>query len=47
LVVNTAADRVGDGEWISARSFLPLGLMPAATPPARNPGTAVTPPASH
>ena len=30
-----------------ARSFLPLGLIPAATPPARTPGTAVTPPSSH
>src|SRR5712664_1029915 len=47
LVVNTAAERAGDGAWISARSFRPLGLMPAATPPARMPGTAVTPPSSH
>src|SRR6267143_4343487 len=47
LVVNTAAERAGDGEWISARSFRPEGLMPAATPPARIPGTAVTPPSSH
>ena len=32
---------------MSARSFLPLGLMPATTPPARMPGTAVMPPSSH
>src|SRR5262245_35964615 len=32
---------------MSARSFLPLGLIPAATPPARIPGTALTPPSSH
>src|SRR5712691_6290067 len=32
---------------MSARSFLPLGLMPATMPPARIPGTAVTPPSSH
>src|SRR5262245_12589297 len=32
---------------MSARSFFPLGLMPAATPPARIPGTALTPPSSH
>src|SRR5262245_51096308 len=30
-----------------ARSFFPLGLMPAVTPLARIPGTAVTPPSSH
>src|SRR5919204_5337557 len=47
LVVNTAAERAGDGEWIRARSLRPEGLMPAATPPARMPGTAVTPPSSH
>src|SRR5919201_527522 len=47
FVVNTAAERAGDGEWMSARSFLPLGLIPAATPAARIPGTAVTPPSSH
>src|SRR6266581_7300853 len=45
--VKTAAARAGVGEWISARSFLPLGLMPAATPPARIPGTAVIPPSSQ
>src|SRR5881628_123997 len=47
LVVKTAAERAGDGEWMRARSFLPLGLMPAATPAARMPGTAVMPPSSH
>src|SRR5882724_141094 len=47
FVVNTAAERAGEGEWMRARSFLPLGLMPAATPAARMPGTAVTPPSSH
>src|SRR5262249_8619597 len=30
-----------------ARSFRPDGLMPATTPLARMPGTAVTPPSSH
>src|SRR5712691_7023450 len=32
---------------MSARSLRPLALTPAATPPARTPGTAVTPPSSH
>jgi len=45
--VNTAAERAGVGEWIRARSFFPLGLMPAATPPAWIPGTAVIPPSSQ
>src|SRR6185503_20386494 len=30
-----------------ARSFFPLGLMPAVIPAARIPGTAVMPPSSH
>src|SRR5262249_57821888 len=47
LVVNTAAERAGDGEWISARPLRPQGLLPATTPLARIPGTAVTPPSSH
>src|SRR5262249_16397321 len=47
LVVKTAAERAGDGEWMRARSFRPDGLMPATTPLARMPGTAVTPPSSH
>ena len=47
LLVKTAAERAGVGEWMSAMSFLPEGLMPAATPPARKPGTAVMPPSSH
>jgi hypothetical protein len=47
FVVNTAAERAGEGEWMRARSLRPEGLMPAATPPARMPGTAVTPPSSQ
>src|SRR6202795_2749721 len=47
LVVKMAAARAGAEEYTRARSFLPLGLMPAAMPEARMPGTAVMPPSSH
>src|ERR1035438_6633205 len=44
LVVNTAATTAGVSETISAMSFLPLALSPAAKPAARKPRGAVTAP---
>ena len=44
LVVNTAAICAGASETSSARSGLPLGLMPALTPAARKPRGVATPP---
>src|SRR5438093_580991 len=42
LRVKTAATVAGGSETMSARSFLPDGLMPAAMPSARKPRAAVT-----
>ena len=44
FVVNTAAAAAGVSLTSSARSFLPLALMPQCSPAARNPAGAVTPP---
>ena len=45
LVVKTAADGTGASAAATiATSSAPPGLSPAATPPARNPDGAVTPP---
>jgi hypothetical protein len=44
FVVNTAAAVDGESDTITARSSLPFALMPHATPAARNPAGAVTPP---
>ncbi len=41
LLVNTAAAAAGRSETTSARSGLPLGLIPHATPAARNPRTSI------
>src|SRR5207247_7387674 len=42
LRVKTAATFAGTSETMSARSFLPDGLMPAERPSARKPRAAVT-----